>query len=311
MFKDNLFEGQHILVTGGGTGLGKSMAEQLLRLGARVSICGRRLAVCEETAHQLIQDCGGTVTPYAVDIRDADAVEAMIQAIDSDAPLTGLINNAAGNFIARTEDLSPKAFMAISDIVFRGSFFVTQAVGKRWIGHAKARGGWQPGQPMRSVVSIIVTWVLNGGPYVVPSAMGKAGVAAMTRSLALEWARHGIRLNAVGPGEIPTEGMSARLSPGEVPGDRVRRINPQQRVGEMSELNNLVTFLLSPGCDWLSGQLLFMDGAGYMATGGNFFGLRDWTDEQWQLSRERIVQRNDKDREGRLPEESSRKEIEK
>ena len=141
-----------------------------------------------------------------------------------------MINNAAGNFIAPTESLSARAFDAIANIVFHGSFYVTQAIGKRWVAQAKA-GEWQPGQPYRNVMSIITTWVDTGNPYVVPSAMSKAGIEVMTKSLAIEWARFGIRLNAVGPGEIPTEGMSKRLNPGEEPGSRSKERNPMARPG--------------------------------------------------------------------------------
>ncbi|UCE30587.1 MAG: SDR family oxidoreductase [Burkholderiales bacterium] len=296
MFREALLEGQRILVTGGGTGLGRAMAERFLALGARVYICGRRQQVCEQTAAELTAAHGGTVRAFGVDIRDAQAVDEMVDEIFADGPLTGLVNNAAGNFIARTEDLSTRGFDAVANIVLHGTFYVTHAVGRRWVGAAKAAGGWQPGAPMRSVVSIIVTWVDNGGPYVVPSAMSKAGIAAMTRSLATEWGGYGIRLNAIGPGEIPTEGMSKRLSPGETPGERSRAANPMRRPGEMSELQNLATFLLAPGCDWLTGQLVFMDGGQHLATGGNFYALREWTDEMWAEARARIEAQNAKDR---------------
>ena len=136
----------------------------------------------------------------------------------------------------------------------------------------------------------------DGGPYVVPSAMSKAGIATMTRSLAVEWAKYGVRLNAIGPGEIPTEGMSKRLNPGEEPGARSKKQNPQMRPGEMSELQNLSTFLMSGGCDWLTGQPIHMDGGNDLATGGNFYGLRDWTDEMRQQARERMESQNAKDR---------------
>src|SRR5690606_12859997 len=205
----------------------------------------------------------------------------MVDEIFAEGPLTGLVNNAAGNFISPTEALSSRAFDAIANIVFHGTFYVTNAIGKRWIEATRAAGGWQPGQPMHSVLSIIVTWVENGGPFVVPSAMSKAGIATMTRSLATEWAGYGIRLNAVGPGVIPTEGMSKRLNPGEDPAARARAGNPMHRVGEMTELQNLASFLMSGGCDWLTGQLLFMDGGNYLANGGNFYELREWSDDQW------------------------------
>ena len=220
----------------------------------------------------------------------------MVQALFDSGGLTGLVNNAAGNFIAPTESLSPRAFDAVANIVFHGSFYVTQAVGKRWVAQAKA-GQWQHGQPCRNVMSIITTWVDNGSPYVVPSAMSKAGIDVMTKSLAIEWARFGVRLNAVGPGEIPTEGMSKRLNPGEEPGQRSRERNPMARPGEMRELQNIATFLMAPGqCDWLTGQSIMMDGGSALATGGNFYELRDWSDTDWQQARERIEAQNQKDK---------------
>lgn len=296
MFQNDLLEGKRFLVTGGGTGLGRAMSEHFLRLGAEVAICGRRKLVLDEAAAQMMADTGGRVLTYGVDIRDAAAVDAMVEDLFAQGPLDGLVNNAAGNFISPTEALSPRAFDAIANIVFHGTFYVTNAVGRRWVAQAKAQGGWQPPTPMKSVVSIITTWVENGGPFVVPSAMSKAGIATMTRSLAVEWAKYGVRLNAIGPGEIPTEGMSKRLNPGEEPGARSRKQNPQMRPGEMSELQNLATFLMSGGCDWLTGQLIHMDGGNYLATGGTFYGLRDWTDEMWQQARERIEAQNAKDR---------------
>src|SRR5271155_556699 len=289
MFTDGLLRGRRILVTGGGTGLGKGMAEKFLALGAELYICGRRKSVCEATAAELTGKHGGKVTAYGVDIRDAAAVDAMVADIFASGPLTDLINNAAGNFISRTEDLSSRGFDAIANIVMHGTFYVTQAVGKRWIagGH---RG---------SVISIVVTWIRNGGPFVTPSAMSKAAIHAMTMSLATEWGRYGIRLNAIAPGEIPTEGMSKRLGPGADPGAATIASNPQGRVGRIEELQNLAAFLMSDGCDWLSGETIAMDGAQALATGGNFYELRKWTDAEWQAAREAIQALNARDRAAR------------
>jgi NAD(P)-dependent dehydrogenase (short-subunit alcohol dehydrogenase family) len=297
MYAPDLMQGQRILVTGGGTGLGKAMAERFLSLGADVAICGRRKAVCDETAEAWrTQFPGRRIDTFGVDIRVAQAVEEMIEALWQSGGLTGLVNNAAGNFIAPTESLSPRGFDAVANIVFHGTFYVTQAVGKRWVAEAKS-GAWAPGAPSRNVMSIVVTWVDNGSPYVVPSAMSKAGIEVMTKSLAVEWAKFGVRLNAVGPGEIPTEGMSKRLNPGEEPGARSREYNPMARAGQMSELQNLASFLMAPGqCDWLSGQTIMMDGANALATGGNFYELRSWSDADWQAARERIEAQNAKDR---------------
>ncbi len=286
MFTSNLFAGKKILVTGGGTGLGRAMAERFLSLGAEIAICGRRKGVCEATADELMKAHGGRVSSYGVDIRDAGAVDAMVHEVFLDGPLTGLVNNAAGNFISRTEDLSPRGFDAIANIVMHGTFYVTQSVGKRWI------GGKHPG----SVVSIAVTWARNGGPFVVPSAMSKSAIQAMTMSLAQEWGRFGIRLNAIAPGEIPTEGMSKRLSPGAEPGAATTARNPMGRVGRIEELQNLATFLMSDGCDWLTGEMIAMDGAQALATGGNFYELRRWGDAEWTAAREAIQAQNAHDK---------------
>jgi NAD(P)-dependent dehydrogenase (short-subunit alcohol dehydrogenase family) len=297
MFQPALMAGQRILVTGGGTGLGRAMAERFLGLGADIAICGRRKAVCDETAEVWrAQFPERRIDTFGVDIRIAASVEEMVEALFAGGGLNGLVNNAAGNFVSPTEALSPRAFDAIANIVFHGTFYVTQAIGKRWIAEAKA-GTWTAAQPWRSVMSIIVTWVDNGSPYVVPSAMSKAGIEVMTKSLAVEWARYGVRLNAVGPGEIPTEGMSKRLNPGEEPGARSRLHNPMARPGRMIELQNLATFLLARGqCDWLTGQAIMMDGGNALATGGNFYELREWSDADWQAARERIEAQNQKDK---------------
>jgi len=286
MFANGLFKGKKILVTGGGTGLGKGMAERFLGLGAEIAICGRRKGVCEATADEFMKAHGGVAKAYGVDIRDAAAVDAMVEEIFRDGPLTSLVNNAAGNFIARTEDLSPRGFDAIANIVMHGTFYVTQAVGKRWI-----KGGHKG-----SVVSIAVTWVRNGGPFVVPSTMSKAAIQAMTMSLAVEWGRYGIRLNAIAPGEIPTEGMSKRLSPGSDIGLGTKEGNPFGRVGRIEELQNLATFLLSDGCEWLTGETIAMDGAQALATGGNFYELRKWGDAEWKAARDAIEAQNARDR---------------
>lgn len=297
MYTSNLMQGQRILVTGGGTGLGQAMAERFLSLGADIAICGRRKSVCDDTAAVWREKFPGRrIDTFGVDIRVAPAVQEMVDEIWAGGGLTGLVNNAAGNFVSPTEALSPRGFDAIANIVFHGTFYVTQAVGKHWVAEAKD-GRWQAGQPFRNVMSIIVTWVDNGSPYVVPSAMSKAGIEVMTKSLAIEWARYGVRLNAVGPGEIPTEGMSKRLNPGEQPGERSRRHNPMARTGQMSELQNLASFLMSPGqCDWLTGQAIMMDGGNALATGGNFYELREWSDADWQMARERIEAQNAKDK---------------
>jgi len=288
MFKEGLLKGKRILVTGGGTGLGREIAAKYVALGAEVWIAGRRGAVLEQTAKEL----GGDVRTHAIDIRDASAVDAMVQRIwDEAGPLHGLVNNAAGNFISPTKDLSPNGFNAIANIVFHGTFYVTHAVGKRWI------AGGHKG----SVVSILVTWVHTGSPYVVPSAMSKAGLHVMTKSLAVEWGRFGIRLNAIAPGPFPTEGATKRLRPGSGGFEDTTHMNPMRRVGRMEELQNLATFLMADGCEWLSGETIVLDGAGMLATGsgGYFLQLDKMSDADWDKARAMIKAQNDKDRAGR------------
>ncbi len=288
MFKDKLLDGKHILVTGGGTGLGREMAEDYLRLGARIRICGRRKGVLDDTAAELMARHGGSVKTHAVDIRDAAAVDQMIADIWADGgALTGLVNNAAGNFISPTKDLSPRGFDAIAGIVFHGSFYVTLACGKRWI---------EAGQKA-SVISILTTWIWNGGPYTVPSAMSKAGLNIMTKSLATEWGRYGIRLNAIAPGPFPTKGAWARLSPGKnaETGESLSDSGPMGRNGEMAELKNLATFLMADGCEYLTGQTIAIDGARHL-TGGNFSHLAELSDEQWDQMRTMIRSTNERDK---------------
>jgi len=289
MYRDALMAGERVLVTGGGTGLGKEMAEGFLKLGAEVHICGRRGQVCEDTAGELMEKHGGKVVPHACDIRVAEAITDMNDHIwAKHGPLTGLINNAAGNFISRTEDLSIRGFDAISNIVFRGSFYMTHDIGKRWIKEGR-RG---------SVCSILTTWVWNGGPFVVPSAMSKAAVNTMTQSLAVEWGRYGLRFNAIAPGPFPTEGMSKRLAPDAEGAKRMDSgaANPMGRVGEMHELVNLAVFLMAPGAEYVNGQTIAIDGAMYNASGGNFSQLTAWGDAEWQAARDAIEATNAKDK---------------
>jgi len=291
MFKPGLMAGERILITGGGTGLGKVMAEACLMLGARVYICGRRGGVLDETARELMDAHGGKVTGIACDIRVPEAIHEMIDQIWSDGgALTGLVNNAAGNFISRTEDLSPRAFDAIANIVFRGSFFVTLDCGKRWIAEGKKA----------SVISILTTWVWSGGPFTVPSAMSKAGLNVMTQSLAVEWGPKGIRFNAIAPGPFPTEGAWARLSPGQsTDSSRSMAGNPMGRVGEMRELANLAVYLLHPLSAYVNGQTIAIDGGAWNAGGGGFSAMREWDDAAWARARAMIQGANERDRASR------------
>ena len=259
MFKEDLLKGKRILITGGGTGLGKEMASHYAKHGADLYICGRRENVLKETANQLIDDFGVNVKYETLDIRASSDVESYIERIFEEGPLDGLVNNAAGNFISPTKDLSHKGFDAIANIVFHGTFYITHSVGKRWI-ESKHKG---------SIVSILTTWVWTGSPYVVPSAMSKSGINAMTQSLAAEWGKYGIKVNAIAPGPFPTKGAWERLNPGTGDDNSMGSI-PLGRVGEMEELQNLATFLMADGCDYLTGQTIAIDGAQYLTGGGTF-----------------------------------------
>ena len=294
MFKPGLMTGERILITGGGNGLGKAMAEALLMLGAEVYICGRRGGVVEATARELMDAHGGKCVGLACDIRVPEAIAEMLDVIWADGgALSGLVNNAAGNFISRTQDLSPRGFDAIANIVFRGSFFVTLECGKRWIAEGRRA----------SVISILTTWIWNGGPFTVPSAMSKAGIATMSQSLAVEWGPHGIRFNNIAPGPFPTEGMSARLNPGQdqETGGAYSDMSgaPMGRVGEMRELANLAVYLLHPLSAYVNGQTIAIDGAAWQASGGNFSRLAGWGDAEWTAAREAIQTTNAKDRAAR------------
>jgi NAD(P)-dependent dehydrogenase (short-subunit alcohol dehydrogenase family) len=291
MFKPDLMKGHRVLVTGGGTGLGKAMAEALLTLGAEVYICGRRGGVLDATVEELTAAHGGKIVAIPCDIRVPEAIHDMLDQIWADGgALTGLINNAAGNFISRTEDLSSRAFDAIANIVFRGSFFVTLDCGKRWIAEGK------PG----SVISILTTWVWSGGPYTVPSAMSKAGLNVMTQSLAVEWGPKNIRFNAIAPGPFYTEGMTARLNPGAgADSYQSMRGNPMGRAGDVRELANMAVWLLHPFSAYVNGQTIAIDGGAWNAGGGGFSAMRDWTDEDWVRARAMIRETNEKDRASR------------
>jgi NAD(P)-dependent dehydrogenase (short-subunit alcohol dehydrogenase family) len=287
MFRDGLMKGERILITGGGTGLGKVMAEACLMLGAEVYIWGRRGGVVEDTAKELMDAHGGKMHGIACDIRVPEAIHDAMDQVWADGALTGLVNNAAGNFISRTEDLSARGFDAISNIVFRGSFFVTLECGKRWLAEGKHA----------SVLSILTTWVWNGGPFTVPSAMSKAGLNVMTQSLAVEWGNRGIRFNAIAPGPFPTEGMTARLNPSAV-GAETKPADPGiplGRNGEMRELANLAVYLLSPMSAYVNGQTIAIDGGSHLQ-GGGFSRLASWGDAEWEAARNAIRATNEQDR---------------
>ncbi|QNG38566.1 SDR family oxidoreductase [Geodermatophilaceae bacterium NBWT11] len=279
-FSAQALAGKRVLITGGGTGLGRGVARHLVEHGAQVHLWGRREAVLAEAAEEAAGDRPGSVHWQTVDVRKADLVDAAMESLWTEhGPLTGLVNNAAANFIAPTETLSSRAFEAVTGTVMHGTFHTTQAAGKRWI-----RDGL-PG----SVLSTLTTWVWTGSAFVVPSAMAKAAVHAMTMSLAVEWAKHGIRLNALAPGPIPTDYAWEMLNPTEkssVGATQVDQI-PAGRAGTMAELAHLTMFLLSDACDYLTGQTIGMDGGQMLAGPGTFAGLTSLTPQDWADVRER------------------------
>ena len=277
MFQNDLLKDKRILITGGGTGLGKSMGRRALELGARLVICGRREAVLAETAAEFDRDFAGRTAWHACDIRDAGAIEAMLDTVWAEGPLDTLINNAAGNFLARTETLSPRAFDAVLGIVLHGSAYMTLACGKRWLADSRKA----------SVLSIVTTYAWTGSAYVVPSAMAKAGVLAMTRSLAVEWGPKGIRLNAIAPGPFPTPGAWDRLIPNkEIEAAWLGRV-PLGRVGEHRELADLAVFLISEGAGYINGEVVTIDGGEWLKGAGQFSIMETLSDEEWDEMRGR------------------------
>lgn len=271
MFRSDLLKDKRVLITGGGTGLGKGMATRFLELGASVYICGRREDVLRTTVGEL--SAKGPIQAIPCDVRKLESVESMIDTIWSSGALDILVNNAAGNFIARTEELSPRAWDAVIGIVLMGTVHCTTACGRRWLkeGH---RG---------TVLSISATYAPVGSAYVVPSAVSKAGVEALMRSLAVEWGNRGIRMNAIAPGPIPTHGAFSRVLPRpEMETVAVER-HPMHRFGTVEELANLAAFLVSDQSGYINGEVVRMDGGEFLAGAGEFSGLgRLLKDEDWE-----------------------------
>jgi NAD(P)-dependent dehydrogenase (short-subunit alcohol dehydrogenase family) len=274
-FRADVLAGKRILITGGGTGLGKELARHFVAHGASVHICGRREAVLQQTVTELQAAArhGGRISHHVCDVREAEQIETMVDTIWKEGPLTGLVNNAAANFISPSVDISPRGFEAVRSTVMDGALFSTLACGRRWIAQAL------PG----SVVSMLVTWVWTGSAYVLPSTMAKTAVHAMTLSLAVEWGRHNIRVNAVAPGPFPTESAWEKLAP--IPKANVGAASaeevPMGRFGRMPELCNLVTFLQADGCEYLTGQNIAIDGGHHLAAPSTFAALGRLTSADW------------------------------
>ncbi|WP_419872838.1 SDR family oxidoreductase [Candidatus Pristimantibacillus sp. PTI5] len=271
LFSPELLKGKVILITGGATGLGRAMGEKFIALGAQLAIASRREEVLKQAADAMSTG-PSRVFHKCCDVRDPVQVNEMIDAVENHfGHIDILINNAAGNFISPTERLSPKAVDTVLNIVLHGTFYTTLEVGKRWI--AQRRGG--------TMLNIVTTYASTGSGYVVPSAAAKAGVLALTRSLAVEWADHGIRQVAIAPGPFPTEGAWSRLSPTpELEEKMIGRI-PLKRVGDKEELVNLAAYLISDYAAYMNGEVVTIDGGEWLQGAGQFNGLSELTDEQW------------------------------
>ena len=276
MFMPDLLKGRSVLVTGGGTGLGKAMGRRFMELGAELMICGRREAMLAATAREFAREFGREVRIHRLDLREADAVEGLMDAAFKERPLDILVNNAAANFVARTETLSARALDAVVNITLHGTAYCTLAAGKRWI--AQARPG--------VVLSIVTGAASHGSPYIVPSAMAKAGVLAMTRSLAVEWGPRGIRCVAISPGAFPTPGAGARLVPAGRAGAHGSN-NPLGRAGRHDELADLAAFLVSDHAAYINGDCITIDGGRWLKGAGTFSHLDTLSDAEWTAMRER------------------------
>ncbi len=275
MFKNKELKEEVIIVTGGGTGLGKSMTKYFLELGAKVVITSRKLERLEATAKELSEETGGEILPVQCDVRKYDQVENMLKlTLEKFGKADALLNNAAGNFISPTERLSASAFDTIIDIVLKGSKNCTLALGKHWI-KEKQKG---------TILNIVTTYAWTGSAYVVPSATAKAGVLAMTRSLAVEWAKYNIRINAIAPGPFPTKGAWDRLLPGDLKEKfDIKKKVPLRRVGEHQELANLAAYLLSDFSAYINGEVVTIDGGEWLQGAGEFNMLEQIPQQLWDM----------------------------
>lgn len=274
MLRDDALKGKVIVVTGGGSGLGKAMTKYFLELGAKVAITSRDLEKLKNTASELEQETGGTCLPLQCDVRHYAEVENMLQEVlKAFGKVDVLLNNAAGNFISPTERLSANAFDTVIDIVLKGTKNCTLAFGKHWI---------DTKQPSSSVLNIVTTYAWTGSAYVVPSATAKAGVLAMTRSLAVEWVKYGIRTNAIAPGPFPTKGAWDRLLPGDLAEkfDMAKKV-PLKRVGDHQELANLAAYMVSDFSAYVNGEVIVIDGGEWLKGAGQFNLLEAIPEELW------------------------------
>ncbi|MEC0239731.1 SDR family oxidoreductase [Paenibacillus dokdonensis] len=272
-FSNDLLKDKVVLVTGGATGLGRAMGEKFVKLGAKLAITGRREEVLKQTSDDLSAN-GYSVFYKPCDVRDPAQISALVDAVEQHyGAVDILVNNAAGNFISPTERLSPRAVDAVLNIVLHGTFYATLEVGKRWI--EQKRTG--------TMLNIVTTYASSGSGYVVPSAAAKAGVLALTRSLAVEWAPHGIRQVAIAPGPFPTEGAWSRLSPTPELEEKMLDRIPMKRVGDKEELANLAAFLVSDYASYINGEVVTIDGGEWLQGAGQFNDLRQVTNEQWDV----------------------------
>ena len=275
MLKPGALKNKTIIITGGGTGLGRSIGKYTLELGANLVITSRKKEVLDKAAAELSAETGGKVLAVACDVRKYEEIENVIKSAEAEfGQVHAVLNNAAGNFISPTERLSHRAFDIVVDIVLKGTYYTSLAAGKNWITKK------QPG----IFLNIVTTYAWTGSGYVVPSACGKAGVLALTRSLAVEWAKYNIRSNAIAPGPFPTEGAWSRLLPGDLAKkfDPAQRI-PLKRVGEHQELANLAAYLLSDYSGYINGEVITIDGGEWLKNGGEFSHLEMIPNEMWDM----------------------------
>ena len=282
MLRDDALSGKTIIITGGGTGLGRAMSTYFLKLGANVVITSRKIDVLEKTAAEMHEEVSADgrelkakVLPVQCDVRKPEEVDEVLKkTLETFGQVNGLLNNAAGNFISPTERLSPNAFSTIIDIVLKGTANCTMAVGKHWIKEKQAG----------TILNIVTTYAFTGSGYVVPSACAKGGVLAMTRSLAAEWGKYGIRNNAIAPGPFPTKGAWDRLLPGDMAKkfDFKNRV-PLKRVGDHQELANLAAFMMSDFSGYINGEVITIDGGEWLQGAGQFNGLEAITPEMWDM----------------------------